>query len=190
MMITARKARPLKSPGMESVSPATPVFFLFIFLLSVIFSGISPLHASPFTSGPLKSEDFNRTTLTQNPASSFQLLNPERFNMAQSYTMSYSGSSWGSRSTGVYLNSLSYSFSIPLTLTVDIGAYNLFSSSLPEGFPSQETNQPEFILPRISLDYQPTENIHIGLHLINGTDAYKAYGSPYFSTLSPFNRFP
>ena len=46
---------------------------------------------------------------------------------------------------------------------------------------------PQFILPRISLDYQVTDKVHMSVEFINGNDYYKAYG-PTRGFYDPFYR--
>ncbi|RPI02829.1 MAG: hypothetical protein EHM72_03165 [Calditrichaeota bacterium] len=48
-------------------------------------------------------------------------LDPSRFSMTQSYSMSYLSSGGKGFTQGVYLNTLQYQFSIPLTLTLQVG---------------------------------------------------------------------
>jgi hypothetical protein len=145
--------------------------------------------ASDGYSIPWREEGFSRNSLTQN-TSSFQLLNPQAFHMDQSYSMSYFSSGHASQTSGLYLNTLSYQFGIPLTLSLDLGMHNVFSSSFNSAYGEPVVNDPGFILPRIGLEYQPTENLLVGVHLFNMQDAYKAYGpwgySPYRQ--SPFRR--
>ena len=44
------------------------------------------------------------------------------------------------------------------------------------------------ILPRVGLEYRPNENFSMNLELLNGPDAWKAYGSSFSQ---PFwNRLP
>jgi len=173
-----------------AVLRVSKLFFLILFFAAVM------LPAGQGTSGvPLRDDGFSRELMTQTPQSSFQLLDPQNFSMQQSYTMSYSGGSFGSQSSAVYLNTLSYQFGIPLVLSVDVGAYNLFHSSMqqPSWAPEQEANRPQFIIPRVGLDYRPTDNVLLSLQFVNGPDALKAYGYPWGSSPyrgSWYNRGP
>lgn len=144
---------------------------------------------------PTREEGFRKDQLLRR--SSLQFSNPSGFQMQQSYSFQYTSTSLGSNSSGVYLNTLSYQFGIPLTLSVDIGLYNLLSSSgqqSPYLTPSQANStgpsdtKPEFIIPRIGLDYRPTENVLLSLQLVNMPDAYRAYG-PFYSLRSPYQRW-
>jgi hypothetical protein len=147
----------------------------------------------------LENQDFNRENLLapeyrgsgSGSVSGFQLLSPARFSMRQSYSMGFGMGGGSSYSSGLYLNTLSYQLASPLTLSVDVGFHTPFYSSFSQG-PSQNLlsggMRPSVVLPRIGLDYKPTENTSISLQLINGPDAYKAYGSPYGLGASPFWR--
>jgi len=140
----------------------------------------------------LQKEDFQRESLLtpyrQNTGSSFQLLNPNRFSMNQSVSMSFGSGGDGSYSSGLYLNTISYRLADPLTLSMDIGFHAPFYSSM-QGLPSGNlwdgTTSSSLVLPRIGLNYQPTDNTLISLQLVNGADAVKAYGYP---TGNPFWR--
>lgn len=143
----------------------------------------------------LQSQDFNRENLLapefRQSTSGFQLLNPARFSMRQSYSMGFGMGGGSSYSSGLYLNTLSYQLASPLTLSVDVGFHTPFYSSFSQG-PSQSIlngdMRSSLVLPRIGLDYKPTENTSFSLQIINGADAYKAYGSPYGFGHSPFWR--
>ncbi len=142
---------------------------------------------------PTRQEGFRKDQLMRN--SSIQLGNPAGFQMQQSYTFQYTSSSFGSNSSGVYLNTLSYKFGIPLTFSVDIGLYNLlYTTGQQSPYLASQTNvgpsdtKPEFIIPRIGLDYRPTDNVLLSLQIFNMPDAYRAYG-PFYSHFSPYSRW-
>ncbi|NLB64752.1 MAG: hypothetical protein GX801_11740 [Fibrobacter sp.] len=135
------------------------------------------------SSVPHKYEPFSKEDLYRK--NSLQLQNPKGFSMQQSYSMRFSGGSFGSTSAGVYLNTLSYEFNMPLTLSVDIGMYNMFHTSMQN--PSMErynqnflSSKPQFLIPRIALDYQPTDKMSFSIQLLNTDHAYKAYGMDYW----------
>jgi hypothetical protein len=142
----------------------------------------------------LQNQDFDRESFLapehRSSSSGFQLLNPNRFSMRQSYSMGFGMGGGNSYSSGLYLNTLSYQLAAPLTLSFDVGFHTPIYSSFASG-PSQSLfnggTRPSLVLPRIGLDYKPSENTSISLQLINGADAYKAYGSP-LGTGSPFWR--
>lgn len=123
--------------------------------------------------------------------SGFSLMNPNRFSMHQSYSVNFASGSLGSSSAGLYLNTLSYRLADPLTLSADVGFYTPFYASTSMGgmgmskggFQDPRLGS-SLVFPHIGLEYKPTDNTSISLHLFNGRDAYKAYGGDPF--LSPF----
>lgn len=130
---------------------------------------------------PIRQNGFSKNQMLRKSPSDLVI---PGLSMQQSYSVSFMGSSFGSQSSGLYLNTLSYRFSIPLTLSVDIGLYNLLYSNMGQdvGTPSNHTalpkdTRPEILFPRISLDYKPTEKLSFSLQILNGPDAQKAYGS-------------
>lgn len=140
-----------------------------------VFLGLA--FANPARTVPIRDEGFSASSLRSK--NSFFLLDPSRFGMQQSYSMQYTSSSVGSLSSGVYLNTLSYRFAIPLTLSVDVGMYNMFHSSLDADLyaaPDSRDRSPQFILPRIGLEYKPTSNVSMSLQVFQMQDAFRAYG--------------
>jgi len=134
-------------------------------------------------------EDFNSKSLYGNSSSGFSFLQPNRFSMHQSYSVSFMSSGAGSASSGLYLNTLSYRLANPLTLSADLGFYTPISSTFPGSRQNTLISQgggSSVVLPRVGLEYRPNENFSMNLEIFNGPDAWKAYG---FS--QPFwNRFP
>lgn len=143
-----------------------------------------------------QSGDFDRGSLMSpegrvgGSVSGFSLLNPNRFSMQQSYSVGFSSGSIGTSSAGLYLNTLSYRLADPLTLSADVGFYTPFYASSSMGFAKGGSGFQDpragssLVFPHVGLEYKPTENSSISLHLFNGRDAYKAYGGDPF--LSPF----
>jgi len=134
---------------------------------------------------PFRSDEFNKQQLMR--SSSLQLINPANFSMRQSYSMQFVGTSLGTQNSGVYLNTISYKFGIPLTLSMDVGLYNLFYSSAAlqqangmQGSANKNNTKPDILFPSISLDYRPTNNLLFCLQVVNMRDAYKAYGPNYY----------
>jgi hypothetical protein len=139
-------------------------------------------------------EEFDRSSLMTSQmqgssASGLSFLHPNRFSMRQSYSMSFSSGSIGSQSAGLYLNTLSYKLAEPLTLSADVGFYTPFYSSVPgmrtSGFRDASQGS-SIVFPHVGLEYKPSENTSISLHLFNGSDAAKAYG--YDGFLYPWFR--
>jgi hypothetical protein len=105
---------------------------------------------------------------------SFSLAQPGRFSMQQSYSLSAMSGPGGSTSSGLYLNTLSYQLSAPLTLSVDVGFHTPLHSSMPGS--EQGAGAGSVILPRMGLEYRPTDRLTMNLELYNVPDAWKAYG--------------
>jgi len=148
--------------------------------------------SSAFSPGPTQTvltqrQDFDRSDLfstdykhSSSSISGFSFLNPSRFSMQQSYSVNFASGSLGSSSAGLYLNTLSYRLADPLTLSADVGFYSPLYSSTPGSFGSRGIQDPSrgssLVLPHVGLEYRPTQNTTISLHLFNGQDAVKAYG--------------
>jgi hypothetical protein len=133
-----------------------------------------------FDGGSLLSPEYR-----QGSVSGFSLANPNRFSMRQSYSVSVASGSFGSQSAGLYLNTLSYKLADPLTLSADVGFYSpLYSSTgsfSRSGFQDPSMGS-SLVLLRVGLEYKPSKNTTLSLQLVNGPDAYKAYGS----SMDPF----
>ncbi len=81
-------------------------------------------------------------------------LDPSRFTMQHSYSMSYASIGGRGFTQGLYLNTMSYQFSIPLTLSVQLGmAHNPFESTNTPSF-----MQNGFFISSAQMRYQPTKN--------------------------------
>jgi hypothetical protein len=172
------------------------------FLAALSLAGL-PVFATPPSQGLAAApksvltgaDDFDRTDLMDagykgNSVSGFSFLNPNRFSMRQSYSVGMSSGSFGTQSAGLYLNTLSYRLADPLTLSADIGFHTPFYSSF--GGPSAGFQNPglgsSLVLPRIGLEYRPSEHTSFSLQILNGPDAAKAYGYPGTSLWNPWNR--
>jgi hypothetical protein len=59
--------------------------------------------------------------LTPNRFGSLGLLDPERFHMSQSYSMSFASDGKHSSSAGMYLNTMTYQFSMPISMRLQVG---------------------------------------------------------------------
>jgi hypothetical protein len=59
--------------------------------------------------------------LTPNRFGSLGLLDPERFQMSQSYSMSFVSNGKQSNSAGMYLNTMTYQFSMPISMRLQVG---------------------------------------------------------------------
>lgn len=163
------------------------------YCIFLLFIAVVCLQAQNFI-GP--SKPFTKETLTGNgptvlglqPQAGNSLLDPTRFHMRQSYSMSYTSDGTNSDMTGLYLNRLSYDFSIPLTLQVDVGLFHkpmaMFSSTAEPGVKTSTLT-----VPHVGLYYKPSKNIYMSFEYFQ---APAGYASPYASNpfygmgLSPF----
>jgi len=87
--------------------------------------------------------------------SSFSLLDPNRFHMSHSYSLSYISSRGGSQTLGMYLNSIEYQVSDPLKIKLDIGYLHQSGGLFKSGSGSLMNGQ---ILPAISINWEPSKN--------------------------------
>ena len=93
-------------------------------------------------------------------AGGFSLLDPSRFKMSQSYTMSYFSGSGYSGSIGLYMNTIEYRLWQPLTVRVGLGYLHQ-----PLGFLSNSGARSELdegrLLPNFSLLYRPSNRFQL-----------------------------
>lgn len=109
-----------------------------------------------------------------------------RFSMAQSYSLTAMSGSGGSASSGLYLNTLSYRLTPLLTASVDVGFHTPIHSSIPGIDPAAGAGAGSVVLPRMGLEYRPSDRMSIHFELVNAPDAWKAYGgAPWSSPFSP-----
>lgn len=79
----------------------------------------------------------------------------------QSYSLAYASGGGASMSQGTYLTQMSYRLSDPLTLHLDVGmATPLYSS----GMNGADMQGSKLVLPRVGLEYRPTENTLVSLN--------------------------
>lgn len=108
-----------------------------------------------------------------------------RFSMAQSYSLTALSGPGGSASSGLYLNTLSYRLTPLLTASVDVGFHTPIHSTVP-GIDEPGAGAGSMVLPRMGLEYRPSDRLSINFELINAPDAWKAYGgAPWSSPFAP-----
>ena len=155
-------------------------FLSLLVLASVLFSQDFIRAERPFTKDRL-TDGSTVLGLTPAPAG---LLDPGRFSMQQSYSMSYWSNGREGDMTGLYLNRLRYDFSIPLSLQVDIGLFHkpmaLFSGGKSET-PGVENQT--ITIPRVGLTYQPSKNIFMAFEYFSVPAGYSHAASPFGSDL-------
>lgn len=115
----------------------------------------------------------------------FSLFDLSRFEMHNSYTLSYFSSGGRGMTIGMYMNSIIYRISNPLTLHIDLAWVhqpgNLFSSD--RGTPTDYGS----ILPSFTLTYHPSDKFYmeIGYRSIPG---YMYYGLDRWGRDSYYDR--
>ena len=94
----------------------------------------------------------------QNPLShGLSLLDPGKFSISHSYNMSYFSSGGKGNMVGLYMNTMNYQFSEPLSLTVHVGyMHQPFASSSSKNVFSNNT-----ILSGFELTYRPKKNVFL-----------------------------
>lgn len=133
--------------------------FAFLFFLLII-PGIA--------SAQLRSQDPDKvnfpTALRQGYGQSGGLLSffgldPDRFSMTHSYSLAFMNVGGQGLSQGVYLNTMQYQVSDPLTVSVQWGVTH---SPLPsQGAP--DVLNSGFFVSGASVDYKPSKNFHVGI---------------------------
>ncbi len=111
-------------------------------------------------------------------------LDPNRFSMQHSYSVSYMSLGGHGFSQGVYLNTMSYRFSDPLQVSLQWGVLNQPFGGF--GVPSLYQNG--LFLSGASVEYKPSRNFSIGVQYNNipGGRLYSPYRSYlYDPTLRP-----
>lgn len=134
----------------------------FVFLAAVLVS-VAPVQAQMGAGGQTSlTPSFTGAARVRDLASEpsgpgWALLDPSRFHMRQSYSISYMSGSGGSGSMGLYLNEMEYQLFEPLTLHVGLGY-------LHQPFGSRGANSggasisDGFFVPDVGLEYRPSEN--------------------------------
>ena len=116
------------------------------------------------------------------------LLDPSRFKMHQSYSVSYISGSGQSGSLGVYQNTLEYQLFRPLTLRVGLGFYHQpFGNS--GGQAGDLGVGKGFFIPGASLEYNPSSNFHMAVEfrqIPQGAWGQRTWGA---DSWSPYSRW-
>jgi len=131
------------------------------------------------------STEFDRNTLIDNSSpisfGSGGLLDPARFSVSHSYSMNFSSNSSGQSSTdGLYLSTLKYQFSVPVTLSLDMGYAHQPGMLFSKGqslYQNQNSNFGAFVIPRLELNYKPFKNTLVRFQYLNSKGMNQ--NSPY-----------
>lgn len=109
-------------------------------------------------------------------------LNPNRFSMQHSYSLSYLSAGGNGYSQGLYLNTLSYQVADPLSVSVQWGMMNQPLSS----FGAAPLYQNGFFFSGANLEYKPSDKFSVGLQINSRPNSYY---SPYRLGNSYYSRF-
>lgn len=101
-------------------------------------------------------------------------LNPNRFTMQQSYSLSYLSSGGNGFSQGMYLNTMRYQFADPLSVSVQWGMMNQPLSALG----TAPLYQSGFFFSGANLEYKPSDKFSVGLQI--SSHPQSNYYSPYY----------
>lgn len=95
-------------------------------------------------------------------------LDPNRLHVSQSYTLSYMTLGGKAISQGVYLNSMQYNFSVPLSVNVEWGLMHSPMAAVGVNSPFQNG----LFISRAGLEYKPSDNFQIGIQYSTYPDYY------------------
>lgn len=102
--------------------------------------------------------------------------------VAYTYSVSFIGGTYGSFAQQSYVAHMAYEFSPEWHLYADLGLwmplYSNLSGDLPLAKEDIRQGRVDFILPDVTLEYKPSDNVSMRLMIVNEQDAMKAYG-PY-----------
>jgi len=99
------------------------------------------------------------------------LLNPSKFSMSHSYTMSYSSSGGKGTMMGLYMNSMNYRFSQPLSVTVHVGyLHQPFGKA-----DSRLRTSNSAVLSGLELTYRPSQNFFLKIEYGTTPFGYSPY---------------
>lgn len=138
---------------MQSVS-TTAGFAAVLCLLPTLLWGESAPDPKRVES-PLQGQQTVQGPLSLPGSGSFSLLDPSRFSMSQSYSLGFTSDRKSGQMEGMYLNTIRYRFSRPLTLSLQIGY--LRSSTLFGSRYGPATDR--LVVPGFELRYQPTRSV-------------------------------
>ena len=128
-------------------------FIKSILIMTILSMTVIPGFAQQ---NPDQSSIFNPGELVQKPTGFLnQLIDPNKFSMSQSYSLSFMSSGKYSTNVGLYLNTLNYQIADPLTAQVRVG----YMHQPLGGMSSQYDQSGKVFLQRAMLQYKPTDNM-------------------------------
>lgn len=165
---------------------------LTLFCLSGVYGQGLPLRQEPFTKESLIGQPSLPGLTGQ--AGGFSLLNPSRFSMRQSYTMSYVTDGRQGDMTGLYLSRMRYDFDMPLSLLVDVGLFHKPLALTGREDPRPGVKSALLTVPHAALVYQPSDKFRMALEYYQSPAGYGAAASPFLFDpafpVSPAGRTP
>ena len=100
--------------------------------------------------------------------------------VAYTYSVSFIGGTFGTFAQQSYMAHLAYEFSPELHLYANVGLWMPLYSNFRFGTPiaKEDVRQGnvDVILPDVTLEYKPNDNMSFRVMFMNGNDAFKAYG--------------
>ncbi|MBL8026490.1 MAG: hypothetical protein JNL74_08760 [Fibrobacteres bacterium] len=117
------------------------------------------------------------------------LINPSRFKMQQSYSMSYSTNGTENDLTGMYLNRMSYQFTVPLLLQVDVALMHK-PMALFTGEPDPSGAKSALLgIPHAKLTWKPSEKFMMSVEYFQQQNGYSNNSllSPFGNSLNPYS---
>ncbi|MDZ7340638.1 MAG: hypothetical protein ONB27_04730 [candidate division KSB1 bacterium] len=115
----------------------------------------------------------------------FGLLDPARFSMSHSLSMSYFSIGGRGVSQNVYLNTMTYQIASPLLLKVQWGIQNFPYNSLAKDHPAFQNG---FFVSGAELSYKPSDKFEVRLEY-NSLPAYSTGMYRYHSPFRPYQNF-
>ena len=101
-------------------------------------------------------------------------LDPNKFSMSHSYTLSFASVGGHAINQGLYLNTMTYRLSNPLTMYLQVGLQHQLSGSQPEG---SNLARNQLFISRAGFEYKPSENMKLQFEF---SQTPSSYYSPYF----------
>ncbi len=137
---------------------------------------LGPMLAFGQYRGEAKSSIFKPTELFRRPSGILEgLIDPSRFKMTQSYSLSFFSAGSRSFNQGLYLNTLQYQIADPLTAVLQVGY--LHQPLGGAGLTGSSAGQ--FFIKGASLDYRPSDKTHL----------FFDYQQTPAASISPFTRY-
>lgn len=156
---------------------------LTILLFTVLILSVNAQFKEDLNNKPSIKEGFVNPELSNNI---FGFIDPNKFSMNHSVSMSYSAFSGQAVALGVYTNSLRYDFSNNFNFQVDASIVNSPYNTMGDGFTN---NINGIYLSRAAVNFKPSENTRISLEFRQGPGAYyNNYYSPYYFMSPSFDR--